>query len=100
SKIRSNDDPLTAYAPIEAKNKMPAYRDGRGIRSSLGHSGASGRFKINSNVLPMNRLAISPQTRALSRCSSRGPGWIPEGASRARTTPAGAVGGGTGERRG
>ena len=32
----------------------------------LGPSGASGRFNSNSSVLPMNRLAISPQTRSLS----------------------------------
>ena len=56
---------------------MPAYRYGRGVRSSLAQSGASGRLRISSRVLPMNRLAISAQTRSPSRSNSSGPGWMP-----------------------
>ena len=36
----------------------------------------------------MNRLAISAQTRPLSRCSSSGPGWIPYEVSAASMTAA------------
>ncbi len=41
---------------------MPAYRYERGIRSSFAQSGASGRLSTSRTVLPMNRLAIRPQT--------------------------------------
>ena len=60
-----------------AKNRMPAYRYGRGIRSSFAHIGASGRFSASRMALPMNRLAMSPQTSSGCVSNSRGPGWMP-----------------------
>ena len=74
---RSKVFALAAYAPRLAKNRMPAYRYVRGIRSNRAHNGASGRFSTSSAVLPMNRLAIRPQTSCGSASNSRGPGWIP-----------------------
>ena len=77
SSARSSGCTLTANAPSVAKNRMPAYRYGRGVRSSLAHSGASGRLSTSSRRLPMNRLAISVQISSGSFSNSVGPGWIP-----------------------
>ena len=61
---------------------MPAYSCGRGIRSSLAHSGASGRLMTSSRVLPMSRLASSVHTRSGCSVSSVGPGLDPVGLHR------------------
>jgi hypothetical protein len=60
-----------------AKNRMPAYRYGRGICRSFAHIGASGRLISSSSRLPMKRLAISAHTRGPWLEKSWGPGWMP-----------------------
>ncbi len=74
---KSITSPPTAYAPTAAKNMIPAYRYGRGMRSSFAHTGASGRLSASSSTMPTNREAIRPHTRSGSRSKSSGPGWMP-----------------------
>ncbi len=91
SSSRSNGSPPTAYAPTLAKNRIPAYRYGRGICSSFAHTGASGRFSTSSSTEPMNMLAINAHTRSDSRSNSNGPGWMPYCWNAASITAATAV---------
>ena len=76
---------------MQAKNRMPAYRYGRGICSSFAHTGASGRLSTSSSTRPMNRLAISVQTSSASFSNSSGPGWMPNCWNAASITAAIAV---------
>ena len=47
------------------------------MRSSLAHSGASGRLMTSSSVLPMSRLASSVHTRSGWSVIRVGPGTMP-----------------------
>jgi hypothetical protein len=61
------------------------------MRSSFAHTGASGRFSTSSSTSPMNRLAMSVQTRSGSVSNRSGPGWMPNCWNAASMTAAIAV---------
>ncbi|MNI76043.1 hypothetical protein D3C73_1322400 [compost metagenome] len=71
---RSKDEWRMPYTPMVANTRMPAFRYGRGICSSLTHSPTSGRFSTSRMTLPMYSEATSVQTRSAEVSNSIGPG--------------------------
>jgi len=71
---RSSTDRLRLYAPSDASTRMTPKSNRLGTSMTRAHTPASGRFRASSITLPMNRLAISVQTRSGREANSSGPG--------------------------